>query len=225
GWSVYEGSHPFFLSRKLGPTPAVKPAAEHHHSEARSLTGGIAYHGAKLPELSGTYIYGDFSTGRIWGLRHDGEKTTWNGLLADTTIQITCFAEDPKTGALWVVDLAGAIYEILPTPRDQLQANAAFPRRLSQTGLFTAVPGHVTDPALIPYAVRAPFWSDGASKTRYIAIPEKGSGMGDVGAWKFPKGTVFVKSFGLEQEAGNPASRRWIETRLFTLQQKEWQGY
>src|SRR4029079_14448585 len=37
GWSVMEGSHPFYLTRKLGPTPHVKPTVEHHHSEARSL--------------------------------------------------------------------------------------------------------------------------------------------------------------------------------------------
>ena len=40
------------------------PAAEHPHSESRSLTGGVVYHGEKLPELHGAYIYGDHSTGR-----------------------------------------------------------------------------------------------------------------------------------------------------------------
>ena len=28
GWSVYEGSHPFYLNRKLGPTPVVPPTIE-----------------------------------------------------------------------------------------------------------------------------------------------------------------------------------------------------
>ena len=36
GWSAYEGGHPFYLNRKLGPTPAVAPTIEHPHSEARS---------------------------------------------------------------------------------------------------------------------------------------------------------------------------------------------
>ena len=35
GWSVFEGSHPFYLNRELGPAPHVKPMLEHHHSEAR----------------------------------------------------------------------------------------------------------------------------------------------------------------------------------------------
>jgi len=41
GWSVMEGNHPFYLERKAGPTPIVKHTLEHHHSEARSLTGEI----------------------------------------------------------------------------------------------------------------------------------------------------------------------------------------
>ncbi len=74
GWSVDGGSHAFYPNRKPGPTPIVKPTVEHHHSEARSLTGGIVYHGEKFPELQGAYIYGDYSTGKIWGVKHDGTK-------------------------------------------------------------------------------------------------------------------------------------------------------
>jgi hypothetical protein len=43
--------------------------------------------------------------------------------------------------------------------------------------------------------------------------------------WNFPDRTVLVKSFGLEMEAGNPESRRWIETRFLTKQEGEWVGY
>src|SRR5262245_21163440 len=35
GWSVTEGSHPFYPNRKVGPAPIVKPTIEHHHSEFR----------------------------------------------------------------------------------------------------------------------------------------------------------------------------------------------
>jgi hypothetical protein len=34
-----------------------------------------------------------------------------------------------------------------------------------------------------------------------------------------------VKSFALELEEGNPASRRWVETRFLTKQAGEWYGY
>ena len=76
GWSVYEGSHPFYLNRKPGPTPPVPPTIEHSHAEFRSLTGGVVYYGAKFPELNGVYVYGDYSSGEIWGARHDGSRVT-----------------------------------------------------------------------------------------------------------------------------------------------------
>ena len=36
--------------------------------------------------------------------------------------------------------------------------------------------------------------------------------------WRFPDGTVLVKTFSMEAEAGNPASRRRLETRLLHFQ-------
>src|SRR5262249_22920486 len=57
GWSVMEGSHPFYLNRKAGPTPFARPIVEHPHSEMRSLTGGIVYYGSKLPQLRGAHMY------------------------------------------------------------------------------------------------------------------------------------------------------------------------
>ncbi|HLF94276.1 MAG TPA: PQQ-dependent sugar dehydrogenase, partial [Planctomycetota bacterium] len=65
GWSVFEGPIPFHSQRKLGPTPVTKPLIAHPHSEARSVTGGLVYTGAKFPELKGAYVYGDYATGRV----------------------------------------------------------------------------------------------------------------------------------------------------------------
>jgi uncharacterized repeat protein (TIGR03806 family) len=231
GWSVYEGSHVFYANRTLGPQPHVPPTAEHHHSEARSLTGGVVYYGKKLPELVGAYIYGDYSTGRIWGIKHDGAKVTWHKLLVDTTFSISGFGID-SSGELLVADHRGegegAYYYLEPAP--QQIAASSFPRRLSESGLFASVRGHVMQPGLVPYSVNSQLWSDGAYKERYIAIPEKGAvdmriEMTPKWGWNFPNETVLVKSFGLEMTAGDPASRRWIETRFLTRQENEWVGY
>src|SRR5207302_9720400 len=100
------------------------------------------------------------------------------------------------------------------TPKDL--PPSTFPRRLSASGLFQSVKGHIVQPALIPYSVNAPLWSHGAYKERYLALPGADPRIDFVRgrSWTFPDQTVLVKSFALETEEGNPASRRWIETRF-----------
>ncbi|HYV37418.1 MAG TPA: PQQ-dependent sugar dehydrogenase, partial [Gemmataceae bacterium] len=228
GWSVMEGSHLFYPNRKVGPTPIVKPTIEHHHSEARSLTGGIVYYGEKLPELQGAYIYGDYSTGKIWAMKHDGDKPLWHKELADARLQITHIATDAK-GEILIADHRGDgkgnFYTLEPTPKDAKPAD--FPKKLSETGLFVSVKGHVVQPALIPYSVIAPLWGDNAFKERWIALPGADTQIEfkDTRGWEFPDGTVIVKSFGLEMNAGKPGSKQWIETRLLTRERGEWFGY
>ena len=223
GWSVNEGSHPFQPDRQRGPDPIVMPAVEHHHSEFRSLTGGVVYYGKKYPALDGAYIYGDYSTGAIWAARHDGTKTLSDVPLADSRLQIVGFGIDPD-GELLIVDHAGGLYTLEPTPKEQ--PRPPFPMKLSETGLFTSVKGHQVDPGLIPYDVNAPLWSDGASKERFIALPGEGKiEFADTRGWNFPEGAVLVKTFSLDMANGEASSPRRIETRLFTKQNGQWQGY
>src|SRR6185436_900071 len=94
GWSAYEGSRPMFKDRLKGPSPFTPPTIEHDHGEYRSLTGGIVYRGRAYPELAGAYIYGDYSTGRIGAMRHDGKKVLWQRELADTPLMIVGFGVD-----------------------------------------------------------------------------------------------------------------------------------
>jgi hypothetical protein len=228
GWSVFEGSHPFYPNRKLGPTPHVEPTVEHPHSEFRSLTGGVVYHGDKHPELEGAYLYGDYSTGKVWGIRHDGSKALWHKELADTRLQITGFGLDSH-GEILICDHRGqdkgGFYVLEPTPKHL--PPSTFPRTLSASGLFRAVNGHVLQPGMIPYSVNSALWSDGAYKERWIGLPGPDAKIDFARSrgWTFPDRTVLVKSFALELEEGNPASRRWIETRFLTNQQGEWFGY
>lgn len=225
GWSVTEGGHPFYPMRKAGPTPIVKPTVEHSHAEFRSLTGGIVLYGKQLPDLDGAYVYGDYSTGRVWATKHDGTKALWHKELASAHLQITGFALNTR-GELIICDHSptGGLYTLEPTPKDAKPS--PFPRKLSESGLFEAVKEHRMKPGVIPYTVNAPFWSDGMHKERFIALPDNGKiDYTKTRGWGFPDKTVIVKSFALEQEEGNPASRKWIETRFFTRQDGEWFGY
>jgi hypothetical protein len=49
------------------------------------------------PELAGSYLYGDYGSGEIWGLRHVGTNVTQNTvLLTDAAASISCFGVDPR---------------------------------------------------------------------------------------------------------------------------------
>ncbi|MCH2183817.1 MAG: PQQ-dependent sugar dehydrogenase [Mariniblastus sp.] len=236
GWSVFEGSHPFYANRQRGPTPILPPTVEHSHAESRSLTGGLVYYGTEFPELVGAYIYGDYETGKIWAVKHDGDKILWQRELANTTLRIACFSEDDH-GELLIADqqLNGesGFYRLR---RNQTAENTVpFPQRLSETGLFVSVAEQKTQPGVISYSINAPAWNDGAVATHYLAIPAQlqkdqtwKTPLPDwrsSGAWEFPDGTVLVQNLALELQPGSPASRRWVETRLLTRQQTEWEGY
>ncbi len=224
GWSVYEGSHPFYLNRKLGPTPPVAPTIEHSHSELRSLTGGVVYYGDRFPELTGVYVYGDYSTGKILGARHDGTRLTWRRALAETQLAISSFGVDHH-GELLITDhTGGAIYRLVSAPAQR--ATPKFPARLSETGLFVSTRDYRPDPALIPYSVNAPGWADGAEVQRHIALPgDSRIEYSSSGGWNFTNGAVLVQTLSLEFEKGNSATRRRIETRLMTRQNGQWAGY
>jgi uncharacterized repeat protein (TIGR03806 family) len=243
GWSVMEGTHPFRPERRRGPTPILPPVVEHPHSDFRSLIGGYVYRGTRLPELEGTYIYGDFDTGRIWGLRHNGKQVMWHKELTKTHLRVVTFGQD-DAGEIFHVDFAGGqIHRLVPTPKKA--EGPPFPRKLSETGLFESTKDLKPAPGLIPYSVNAQLWSDGASKERYLAIPGDGKieynaveypqpSPGAPRGWKFPDGTVIVKTFFLDMENGNPASRKRLETRLLHFEKFEgteeygdqyWRGY
>jgi uncharacterized repeat protein (TIGR03806 family) len=94
------------------------------------------------------------------------------------------------------------------------RADGRMPPLLSQTGAFTDTRHLVVDRSLIPYDLIVAFWSDGASKSRWIALPNAKIEFSATGAWQFPAGTVFVKNFELPTDARDSSVRRRLETRL-----------
>ena len=243
GWSIMEGSHPFYVDRPKGPTPFSKPTFEHHHSEARSLTGGIVYRGTKFPDLVGAYIYADYSTGKIWAGRTLKDGMFATSEIADTPLMITCITAD-HDGELLItdhrkagqgIDAEGGLYGLeLNTQRNDTESKV-FPRKLSETGLFASVANHQVHPGLIPYSVNSPLWSDGASKDRYVYIPTQTTFKGhtqesriefpaDQG-WNLPNGSVTLKSFSYPTQVDGKQKPRWLETRVMIKQDDYWTGY
>jgi hypothetical protein len=53
--------------------------------------------------------------------------------------------------------------------------NGSLPALLSGTGAFSDTPNRVPAAGLIPYQPNTPLWSDGATKSRYLAVPQNGA--------------------------------------------------
>jgi len=96
-------------------------------------------------------------------------------------------------------------------------AAGVLPPLLSETGAFADV--RVLEPArgLLPYDLIVPFWSDGATKSRFVAIPKGKVSFSPTGEWAFPHGTVFVKTFELPVDAAQPQRTQRLETRLLVV--------
>lgn len=126
GWRLREAAHPFNTDDPKASVPLIDPIHEYRQGgplNARSVTGGYVYRGSKIPGLQGWYIFGDYVSGQIWGLRQtDGEITAHVDLtemLAGAADRgavpgLASFAED-RNGELYVISLAaGTVHRIDP---------------------------------------------------------------------------------------------------------------
>jgi uncharacterized repeat protein (TIGR03806 family) len=111
---------------------------------------------------------------------------------------------------------AGVPSRVVPKPYLLMPqtADGKIPALLSQTGVFKDTRNLAPSDGLIPYDLVVSFWSDGASKQRWVSLPKEKIGFAPTGEWTFPAGAVFVKTFELPVDAANPAIRRRLETRL-----------
>jgi glucose/arabinose dehydrogenase len=110
GWNIMEGDR-CFADPACSSSGLTLPVAQYLHGSGDcSVTGGYVYRGSTAA-LGGIYLYGDFCSGRIWGLQRSG--TAWdNKLFNDTTLSISTFGED-EAGELYLADYAtGDIYRI-----------------------------------------------------------------------------------------------------------------
>lgn len=94
--------------------------------------------------------------------------------------------------AAWSVAVNTAMQAAGPSDPEIVQA----PRRLSETGLYSAGRPGVVNPANRAFAPQYPLWSDGAVKARWIYLPP-GTAIdaSDSAEWAFPVGVRFWKEF------------------------------
>lgn len=113
GWPLFEGDERF--SGTATPDDLVLPIHVYHHDEGCSITGGHVYRGSAIPDLVGTYVFGDFCAGRLWGLTTDDQ-----GVAARVELEISVppatlvsFGED-AAGEIYVLSFDDTVYRLEP---------------------------------------------------------------------------------------------------------------
>ncbi len=214
GWRCREGMHDF-NSAGVCPDGLVDPVIEYDANEGNSVTGGFVYRGSAIPELTGRYVFADFERGRIFASVADGFGGYDYEVLLETNLNIVSFAEEPG-GELLVLNYGGDIHRIV---QGSGVLNNTIANLLSESGCTDPMDATKPYSGLMPYNINAPFWSDGASKERYFAIPDGSTiDVDEHGDWQFPIGSVLVKHFRLVGQL--------FETRLFMRHTDgSWAGY
>lgn len=225
GWPRMEGRALLRPEVPVGPTPILPPIKDHSHTEANSVIGGPVYRGGKLPGLDGAFVYGDYITGTIWAVKPDEDKSYSSTTLCDTDQRVIAFAEG-RRGELFVLDYdyTGKIYELLPN--DVPDTSATFPRRLSETGLFTKLNPLERAPGVVWYSVKVSRWLDGATAARAVAIPGDGKialSADANGSVTYPEGTVFVEH--VEWPWWADGTFRPLETQILHYERGTWRPY
>lgn len=110
GWPIMEGTH-CFQADTCQQDGLTLPVAEYSHALGCSVTGGYVYRGAAQPALQGIYFYGDYCSGRIWGLvQVDGQ---WQNVeLLSSGVQISSFGET-EDGEVLVIDYNGNLARLV----------------------------------------------------------------------------------------------------------------
>jgi glucose/arabinose dehydrogenase len=116
GWNRMEGSHCFPANRACDPSLYEQPIAEYGSSQGCSIIGGFVYRGPSFPQLHSFYFYGDFCSGRIWGLREQAPGDWQHRELLRSPLRISSFGED-EAGEIYLTSLSdNGLYRLMAEP-------------------------------------------------------------------------------------------------------------
>jgi glucose/arabinose dehydrogenase len=211
GWNIMEGSHCFRPAINCDPTGLILPVVEYSHSEGRSITGGYVYRGQRMSRMAGVYVYGDYVSKKVWGLRYQGGQVQENTLIALSPSPIASFGEDQE-GEVYVVGLDGNIYRLEDRSTEVARQEGAAPAHFA---LEQNYPNPFNARTLIrfglPAAVRARLEVFDASGKRVALLAEGRLGPGifqvDFSAASLGSGVYFCRLQASE----------WTQTRKMVL--------
>ena len=137
GWRCYEGDHAYNTSGCDSASTMTFPVFEFNHSSGRcSVTGGYVYRGQDIPWMDGFYFFGDYCSNETWVFRYNADTDTVHDY-EEITNQlspsvdgynigaISSYGEDAR-GELYVCDLGGEVFMIIPTEPPAPEAACCF---------------------------------------------------------------------------------------------------
>lgn len=244
GWTTCDG----VIGAGCPPESAsnlIAPVAQYreHSMPSVSITGGYVYRGSALgSSLQGAFIFSDVYSGELFVIDKPYENVTAAPFAVTKTFEhpsstdyptfpkfrriqgtslpfLVSFAEDENAELLAVAFGDGkgqGVFRLSPPGAPVVDT---IPDRLSKTGCVDPNDPKKPAPGVIPYDINAPFWSDGADKSRFLAIPDGARiAIGPDGDWELPPNSVTMKHFSI--------GGKLVETRLFVRHlDGGWAGY
>jgi len=115
GWNYLEGTLPGPAAASTPPGFAsVPPVWEYTHAQGDTcIIGGLVYRGAKFPELAGAYLFGDYTSGRIWAAQSPATQPfapSQVSLIA-ASAGFTDITVQPGTGDILLANLAAGLIQ------------------------------------------------------------------------------------------------------------------
>ena len=116
GWSVMEGSQCLGSGTGCNQSGLIPPIIDYANAgNDCSITGGFVYRGNAFPALQGAYVYADYCSGKIWGLRAEVLVRGENVQIGSAGFNVSSFAQGTD-GEIYVLQHSdgGGIFQVIP---------------------------------------------------------------------------------------------------------------
>jgi len=113
GWNVMEGTQCYRPPRDCDRSGLTLPVYDYGHDQGCSITGGVVYRGCRMPELAGSFFFGDYCSGFVRSLRYANGRADVHDWSPAGIQSVSSFGVDAD-GEIYVVDYGGSVYRLEP---------------------------------------------------------------------------------------------------------------
>jgi putative heme-binding domain-containing protein len=111
GWNVYEGFERFSDTYREDGVKYTPPLMAYKRKYGNSITGGDVYRGRANPSFNGVYIFGDYNSKLIFGLKQKHGKLDTVRQIGTAPERIVSFSADEQ-GELYLAGFEGTIFKL-----------------------------------------------------------------------------------------------------------------